>query len=279
MDRRILIFKTEFGPSGSLTDTFLQELDEKYVNCIQTCSLGCPTPSILTVDSIYSSVLPDRWIKVEDKSHVKKKIVNNKSYTQQDLPRLSDVINAMLDSAAMPGRDLLQIVWITDEIPDTPCPNLFGALERAYSWHTGHILLICPTPPTQAPDWLSFLRAEVLTDCSELSSFVTSTVCWRGSLAFCNNNNMEQGSISLEGFELHFDRDALDRILQMINLASGGARGGKPSKEAREPLHFDSTLEVVCEVDPLAVPPDLLSNKHFVLHANIQGELCKRGGG
>ena len=40
MDRRILIFKTEFGASGSLRETFLNDLDEKYVNCIQNCSLG-----------------------------------------------------------------------------------------------------------------------------------------------------------------------------------------------------------------------------------------------
>ena len=43
--------------------------------------------------------------------------------------------------------------------------------------------------------------------------------------------------------------------------------------QAKDPLHFDSTLEIVCEVDPLAVPPALLSNKHFVLQANIRGKL------
>jgi len=270
MDRRILIFKTEFGASGSLRETFLNDLDEKYVNCIQNCSLGCPTPSILTVESTYSSVLPDPWIKVEHKSHVEEKIANNKTYKEKDMSMLSDVMNVLLDSAAAPGRDLLQIVWITDEIPETPCPNLFGALERAYSWHAGHILIICPTPPKQTPDWLSFLRAEVLADCSGLSCFLTSTVCWRGSLAFCNNNNMEQGNISLEGFELHFERDDLDLVLQKIDLVKAG--GGQTKNKAKDPLHFDSTLEIVCEVDPLAVPPALLSNKHFVLQANIQDD-------
>ena len=48
--------------------------------------------------------------------------------------------------------------------------------------------------------------------------------------------------------------------------------------QAKDPLHFDSTLEIVCEVDPLAVPPALLSNKHFVLQANIQGKLSRGGG-
>merc|ERR1719234_2000739 len=86
-----------------------------------------------------------------------------------------------------PSSTLLSMIWICPEVPSEMEPSLYGALQRAVSWHRASILVVSQSEKT--PAWLQELGAQVATvgslcSCHGLSRHLSPNLLWQGDLAF-----------------------------------------------------------------------------------------------
>ena len=65
----------------------------------------------------------------------------------------------------------------------------------------------------------------------------------------------------IQGYELHFQRDLLDLVLQKVSLAKLETK----EVQSEKLRHFGLNLELMCSVDPYSVPASVLSRHHFNL--------------
>lgn len=260
MERRVLVFKSA---QSKLDKGFLDTIEEKYIQCIQTCSLGSAESSVLTGEDIYCSCAPDPWTRLTSVADIKNKIKTNKTFTdKKNGGELGEILHNLLDSLSTPGRSLLSLVWVCDKVPGEPTDILYSALHRAVSWHGGHITIITPSSYTKHPDWVFDLGVEALpvSDlCDGLSELVCPTLVWRGNLVLTDQHLTRT---HIEGYELHFQRDHLDLVLQKIGLTK---LDSKKERTASKLKYFGYNLELMTAVDTLSVPASVLTSHHFQL--------------
>jgi len=247
-----------------LENGFLETIEEKYIQCIQTCSLGPAERNVLTGDEIYCAVAPDLWTRLSSVADIKNRIKTRKSFShKREMDLLGAVLHESLDDLSAPGRSLLNVVWVCDKVPENPSDALFSALYRAVSWHGGHLTVISSSKSTKYPDWIHDLRAEMLpvsylSGCHGLGEYVSPSLVWRGNLSVLDPVH---GNTNIQGYELHFQRDLLDLVLQKISLAKLETKENQTEKLR----HFGLNLELMCSVDPCSVPASVLSRHHFNL--------------
>jgi len=100
---------------------------------------------------------------------------------------LAAPLHGLLSSLPPPSSTLLSIIWICPAPPSEMEPALYGALQRAVSWHKASLLLVSQSEKT--PTWLQELGAQVvsvgsLCPCHGLSAHLSSSLLWQGNLAF-----------------------------------------------------------------------------------------------
>ena len=267
MERKIVILRTVQTPDSTnvLTD-FQQKLLREVSEVMElVADQGGGGDRVVSVRDVTCCVPPST-------SWSSSPLTSQPPYnlSRPSLLSLAESLHVLMDSLPPPGTFVLSLLWLCDSPPVTADPQLYGALQRAVSWHSAHLTIICQEeldPHHQSWPWLQALRAEILPasylcSCHGLQEFITPSIVWRGSLTFYQAKTLT--SISLPGYELHLHQDEL--TLQSRKLM-------KTNKSQSRPLvrFFSGQLEVVTTVSLSEVlsRPQLLTGQKYVLKTSI----------
>ena len=199
------------------------------------------------------------------------------SLSHHSLLSLAESLHSLMDSLPPPGTFLLSILWLCDSPPVTVDPQLYGALQRAVSWHAAQVSVICqeeePSQPASLP-WLQALRAETLPasylcHCHGLQEFLSPSLVWRGNLAFYDHTSLN--FLTLPGYELHLQQD------QLQSMTSKLKKTNKKYKARPLQRYFSGQLEVVSivSVSEVLSSPQLLSGQKVILKtSSLESDDC-----
>jgi len=269
MDRRTIIFRTSVSKSNKNEDKFLSAIDQSFTNYIEECLfVGTNEESILSAKTNNVAVIPDPWRDISQTQDIQGEIKKSFVFQSKDAS-IVEYLNGYLDEISDPGKYLVRLIWICDEISKTLTPELFGVLDRISSYHNGEIILVHNQAGSfECPVWSRALGVKIVS----LESFdrvLSASLVWRGNLVLSNDPDE-----ILEDFELHCHQDELDYVLQKIRSAN--KHSSMIESKSEKDHYFGSNLELVCDVDPLSVPQTYLSNHHFQLRTNNKDNEASR---
>jgi len=242
------VIKSSDTKDHSKNEDFFSEMMQQFCETLESiteCNNNNVIDSLRGLDTVQFCAPPLSWTSSESK-------VSGDVYhhTEETLTCLSTCIHTSLDACPPPSTCILSILWLCDSPPTNPFPAIFGALQRATTWHGARVFIITREQETNLPDWLSVatLRVEImpqsyLCDCHHIQEFLSPTLVWQGALAFSNNENE---LIKLPGFELHMDHDQLDTVLNKFSPIESG-------KSRSTTRYFSPHVEVVSPVSVASV--------------------------
>jgi len=267
MDRRTIIFRTSASRNkGKEDDKFLSTIDQSFTDYIEECLItGSNEKSILSAKTNNVAILPDPWTNYNQTQDVEGLIKKSSVFHYKDAS-IVEHLNGYLDEISNPGKYLLRLIWICDEICKIVTPELFGVLDRISSYHNGEIIVVHNQSGTsECPLWSRALAVKIFTS-ENFDQVLCSSLMWRGNLVL----SMEQDEL-LEDFELHCYQDELSGVLQNIK-----SRNQHSNTIESKDHYFGTNLELVCEVDPMSVPQTYVSHHHFQLRTHSQGNEASR---
>merc|ERR1719234_2232563 len=241
MKQRLVVLKSS-NTSALLPSQLVEKANAQIQRILEDHNHASPSPSLRQI--------PDNGKEWEEKLQV--------STVCCSPPALAAPLHDLLSTLSPPSSTLLSIIWICTEVPSEMEPSLYGALQRAVSWHRGSLLVVSQSEKT--PAWLQELGAQVasvgsLCSCHGLSRHISPNLLWQGDLAF-----------------YHEEVDTGPTLLPLGNCQlqapPSSSQLDQPPLAGPSSFHLAPELEVIASPRLSSLPRHLLTSSKVLLVAS-----------